>query len=301
MAKVCKKWFPKGTFPYQKDDGFYMDSTLKLQLDALIMNVVNDWDFTIIISGRGEVRVGKSTLAAQIATYWAYEMLRVHGKKVKLDLKTNFVFDGTKLIEQGNYLGQNFPYSPLIYDEAGADLMGRKIMKAATQQVLDYFRECGQYNMLNILVIPEYFDLPKAIAVNRSKCLIDVSYNADDDGIFQRGIFRFYSQPNKISLYIKGKRDLNYNAYRYDFHGEFPSFFPLDEKEYKQIKKDILKGRGGLNQDKIMIQRNALFYLLNRTVGWTQQEISDKLLGVSGYEVTQNTISDSISIFPLRK
>ena len=57
---------------------------LKLQLDALIKNVVNDWDFTIIISGSGEVRVGKSTLAAQIATYWTYEMWRVHKRKTLL-------------------------------------------------------------------------------------------------------------------------------------------------------------------------------------------------------------------------
>jgi len=32
MVKVCLKSFPKGSYPYQKDDGFAMDPYLKKQL-----------------------------------------------------------------------------------------------------------------------------------------------------------------------------------------------------------------------------------------------------------------------------
>src|SRR3990172_7192942 len=167
MVRVCCDWFPKGSFPYQKEDGFRMHNLLKAQLDILLKNIINDWDFTIIIAGGGEVRVGKSVLAMQIACYWAYEVERLYHKKILFNLNDNFVFDGDKLIESGNKLGKDFPYSPLIFDEAGADLEGRKIMLASTSSVLDYFRECGQYNLLNILVMPEYFDLPKGIAITR--------------------------------------------------------------------------------------------------------------------------------------
>lgn len=301
MAKVCAEWFPKGTYKGQKDDGFYMDGILKVQIDALIKNITNDWDFTIIISGSGEVRVGKSTLAAQIGCYWSYQMEKVHGIKVKFDLDTNFVFDGTRLIEQGNFLGENFPYSPLIYDEAGGDLLGRKIMRLATQQVMDYFRECGQYNMLNILVIPEYFDLPKAIAINRSKCLIDVTYKADEEGMFQRGLFHFYSRPNKNRLYLEGKKNLNYKAYHYDFRGAFPPLFPLDEKKYRAIKMKILKGRGGLDRNKHLIQRDALLYILNKEKGMTQEQIVERLNEVCGLSISQPTIAEAIQLISLRK
>ena len=69
MVKVCCKWFPKGTREYQKSDGFSMHPILKAQLDILLKNIKNDWDFTIIITGGGEVRVGKSVLAMQIGAY----------------------------------------------------------------------------------------------------------------------------------------------------------------------------------------------------------------------------------------
>mgnify|MGYP001024621813 CR=1 FL=1 len=136
MGKVCQDWFPE-------TNGFFMDDRLLIQLDILLKNIKNDWDFTIIICGQGEVRVGKSLLAMQIACYWPYEIEKRYGYKAPFDVKTNFVFNGQDLVKQGNYLGRNFKFPALIFDEAGADLEGKKKMSGSTQQVLDYFRECG--------------------------------------------------------------------------------------------------------------------------------------------------------------
>jgi len=174
MARVCIDWFPK-------TNGFYMGDRLKLQIDVLLKNITKDWDFTIIITGQGEVRVGKSMLALQVGCYWTYEIWKRYKIKCPFNLKENIVFEGSKLIKAGNTLGMNHKYSCIIFDEAGADLEGRKIMSGSTQDVLDYFRECGQYNLLNILVLPEYFDLPKGIALTRSIFLLDVSYAADEN------------------------------------------------------------------------------------------------------------------------
>ncbi len=118
MVKVCEKEYPKGTKSYQKSDGFYMHPILKAQIDILLKNIKNDWDFTIIITGGGEVRVGKSVLAMQIGAYWTSEIKRLYGKICPWNLKSNFVFQGEKLIKQGNELGINHPYSVLIFDEA---------------------------------------------------------------------------------------------------------------------------------------------------------------------------------------
>jgi hypothetical protein len=303
--KVCKDWYPKGTQKYQKDDGFMIHEGLKNQLDLLVKNVVNDWDFTIIITGSGEVRVGKSVLAMQIAAYWAHEMERVHNIKVKFDLD-NFVLDGRKLIQKGNELGQKHPYSPLIFDEAGADLEGRKAMQSVTQDVIDYFRECGQYNMLNILVIPEYFDLPKGIALSRSMFLIDVTYNADENGIFQRGFYYFYSRRRKKQLYLKGKKDLNYNVVPYNFRGRFTNFYPINEQEYRKLKQDALTKRENRKRNKFQIQRDASWFLLSKDglncscgneVKISQSELGKRMEQLTGIFVAQNTISDGIRHF----
>jgi hypothetical protein len=82
MVRVCQEWFPE-------HDGFYMDDQLKLQLDVLVKNIKNDWDFTIILTGQGEVRVGKSKLAMDIGCYWAYCMQKIYKAKVPFSLEDN--------------------------------------------------------------------------------------------------------------------------------------------------------------------------------------------------------------------
>jgi len=79
MAKVCEKWFPMGSYKSQRSPGFYMHDTLKQTLDLWVKNVKNDWDFVIIVSGQGTVRVGKSVIAQQIACYWTYAIWEKYG------------------------------------------------------------------------------------------------------------------------------------------------------------------------------------------------------------------------------
>jgi hypothetical protein len=291
--KVCKDWFPE-------TEGFMMDDRLAMQLEVLLKNIKNDWDFTIIVTGQGEVRVGKSVLAMQIAAYWAYEIQKRYGIVIPFNVKDNFVFDGSKLIEQGNKLGVEHPYSPLIFDEAGADLEGRKSMQTQTQDVLDYFRECGQYNMLNILVLPEYFDLPKGIALSRSIFLIDVFYQADEDAMFKRGFFNFYSRRSKKNLYLNGKKTLNYSCTKSDFGmipGRFGPFYSIDKEEYKAAKKNALKMRESKVKDKAIMQRNALLYVLQSEHGYTNKRLAERINNLTGRYCAEETVRDAIGSY----
>ncbi len=60
MVRVCVDLFKAGVGNNLKKDGFRLHDMLKMQLDYYIQNITNDWDFTIIICGEGEVRVGKT-------------------------------------------------------------------------------------------------------------------------------------------------------------------------------------------------------------------------------------------------
>ena len=249
MAKVCQEWFPqdkaKGIMSYkgQRSPGFYMEDNLKQTIDLWVKNVKNDWDFVIIISGQGTVRVGKSVLAQQIAAYWCYAIWKTYGIEIPFTVEDNIVFHGSQLIKKGNKIGQEHKYGALIFDEAGADLEGIKTMKRSTQQVKDFFRECGQYNMLNILCLPEFFDLPKGIGTNRSNCLIDCYVTTNDDDMWERGKFNFYSAPTKKKLFRLGKKELNYAAVKCDFYGTWDNVYTIDEKEYRAAKIAALKTR----------------------------------------------------------
>lgn len=290
MARVCQDWFPVGTYKGQREAGFYMDDNLKQQIDLLIKNVVRDWDFTIVITGGGEVRVGKSVLGLQIMAYWTHQVEQVHGIKVPFNAKTNIVFQWNKLIEMGNSLGEKSKYCALSYDEAGETMEGSKSATRELRAVRDYLRECGQYNFLNLLILPEFFDLPKGVAITRSIFLLDVSYAANEDGIFERGHFKFYSRRNKKQLYIKGKKELNYNAHPYNFSGRFFNFYPINEQEYRESKREALKNRETNSRDRVMDCRNASWLLLSE-LGMKHEEIRQKMLEMTGTDFERQGIS----------
>jgi len=292
VIRVCTKEFPIG-FNNNKKDGFAMNDLLKQQLDYYIKNALKDWDFTIIICGEGEVRVGKSVLALQIGAYWTQQMAELYKLKIPFNLKDNVIFEGRKLIEKGNMLGTKFPHSCLIFDEAGADLEGTKSMLSTTRAVKDFLRECGQYNFLNILVLPEFFDLPKGVALSRANCLLNVYYVHDEEGNFIRGYFKFYSRPAKKQLYMRGKRMLDYNSARYDFTGEFNKFYPVPEQEYRTLKIKALKKREAVTFDKKLLQRNISWYLLTKEFGMTQIELAKRLTGMGAYTF-QQTIAEAL-------
>lgn len=291
--RVCQDWYPHGWHPKKRKAGFRLHIRLKAQLDLLLKNIVNDWDFTIIIAGGGEVRVGKSILAMQIAAYWAHEVQRLYKKKVIFNVENNIVMDGRQLIKTGNFLGRNYNYNPLVFDEAGADLEGRKAMTTMTKDVLDFYRECGQYNLLNVLVLPEFFDLPKGIAVSRSIFLINVNYIANEKGIFERGYFDFYSRKKKKWLYLKGKRELDYKCVPPNFNGTFDYFFTVDEEEYRELKRKALKNRESVRNERVFAQRDACMYLLCSELGWSYRRIAGRITNLSGYYTTHQTVKDA--------
>lgn len=243
MARVCEKWYPLGSYIRQKYEGFYLDDNLKYQLDVLIKNIRKDWDFTIIVSARGRVRIGKSVMAQQIGAYITYKVKELYGENSVWNIKHNIVFDGDKLIEKGHYLGKNHKYSVLIYDEAGADLLTTKVLTSKTKLVIDYFRECGQYNLFNILVLPDFFDLPVGLAVGRSKLLIDVYHSIDKQDYFNRGYYRVYSEKRKKRLYLVGRKYREYNVVKCNFDGRFQNVYTLPEKDYREAKTNALLAR----------------------------------------------------------
>jgi hypothetical protein len=231
---VCQKLFPE-------TDGFYMDDNLKRELDIMIRNVVHDWDFTILISGQGEMRVGKSLLAMQICMYWSYQIKEMHGIDVPFTIKENMVLNGSEIISKGMKLGKKYKYAALDMDEAADDLESTKVMKGTTQQIKDYLRKSAQFNMLNVIIQSEFFEVPKPIAISRSCLLIDVFYTLDDLGNFKRGYFNGYGRRSKKLLYLNGKKQLDYKCGHPEIkNGWFPNFYPLNEAEYRKEKKDAL-------------------------------------------------------------
>ena len=297
MAKVCEELYPMGSYKGQRSPGFYMHDTLKINLDVLLKNIERDWDFVITIAGSGRVRMGKSLLALQIGAYWTYMIEKLYGYKNPFNVEDNIIFNGSDLIKKGNKLGMNNKHSCLIFDEAGADLEGVKAMKKTTQAVKDFLRECGQYNMLTILVLPDFFDLPKGVALSRCDFLINCYTSVDDKDYIERGFFNFYSRPNKKYLYLRGKKELDYNAYHEDWSGDWDVFYPIDEAQYRALKVKALRNREAMSAKEERMAFYARGCVLELKLrGLSHTEIAEKVKDHTGFATSHHYIAKILGL-----
>ena len=218
---------------------YHMDNGLKRVLKSIAYNVPNDWDSVILISGSGMVRVGKSVLAQQVG-YFLSVLLKTNWSV------DNILFTGKDLIDKARTYPKN---SVFVYDEARGELDTKKVMEDITKTLMDFFAECGMYNHVVIIVLPDYFDLPKGLAINRSELLLNVYRDrkviVDDEGDdlveFKRGYFQGFHRQSKKRLYIIGKKNFNdYDSAKRDFFGDFPNVYTVDKKEYENKKLEYL-------------------------------------------------------------
>ena len=207
--KVLEEKYPKGTWKYQKTDGRYIDGLLYKNLELLATKIVKDMTFLGIgFSSTLEVGTGKSVLFTQIGEVWSDLMKKIHNIDVPFAQK-NVVFRPEELIERSFQVPQ---YSCILLDEwedahywSGLGMTLRK-----------FFRKCRQLNLLILIIIPNFFQLPLGYAISRSIFAIDVKF--DDE--LERGGYDFYGFKAKKKLYIKGRKYHDYGVQFPDFNEE---------------------------------------------------------------------------------
>ena len=280
----------KGTFADGREsEGFYMDGYLCANLLGIPAYLKKKWDVVCIVSGHGKVRVGKSTMAFQTASFiawllaggrikmeivkneygktgWKVNKVKQPTRPMKFSLKDNVVFSALDLKKTAVHLFETLgPNQPIIYDEAREGLEGARAMENLNKVMQDFFQECGYMGHIIILVLPNYFKLHEDYSVSRSLFLIDTYH----DKRKRRGFFNFYNETDKEWLYFLGKKKIGisqkYRSARPSFFGRFTSWFPFDRKEYEDMKSEALKKRAKTKREKqYQEQRNALIYVLKR-------------------------------------
>jgi len=275
--KFAEEIYPKGTFKDQQTDGAYLDGTLSKNLDVLAKKINNDMHFTGIVSGHDQVRDGKTTIATHVGTYLTWKINKLHGVHNTFTDK-NLVMNSKDLDKISFELP---PLSVIVLDE-GDDLTTHG-MKDLAVKLKRYFRKCGQLNQILILILPSFFELPKFFALNRSHFLIDVYFR----GEYERGYFEFYSPRSKKLLYLKGKREWDYNVQKSDFKGRFFGsycFFPELERcseRYKYKKRKDLEEdsnpEDSMTPEQIRLQYKILLFqqLYQNLEGMTVKKLAE--------------------------
>ena len=204
----------------------------------------------------------------------------------------NLAFSPEDLMRLGRTLKKN---SVIIYDEGRTGLDAKTTMSALNRMLEDFFQECGQYNHVILIVLPDFFKLHADYAVSRSYFLVDVFL----DDSFNRGYFNFYNEVQKDFLYNHGKKRLGilskYNASYPSFSGKFSNWFPFDRDKYSLLKRLALKKKElTARRTKIKEQRDALMSLYKEETQDTLTEIAKRMSEALGKTVGPDVIKHGI-------
>jgi len=291
-------------------EGFYMDAYLAENLHETPKHLAKDNDVVIIISARGGVRKGKSTMMMQVGYYlaWLQAGGKMHferdedGNLVTSYVKQkptqpvrfkfeNLVYSPNELISTAQGLYKKYgKYQIIGYDETrGLDSAGT--MSGVNKMLSEFFQFSGNMNHIYIIVIPDFFKLNESFCTSRSNFLIDIP---------QRKYFNFYGQKSKEWLYIKGKKKLSttsrYLSQTSSFHGSFNKWLPFDQEEYEAQKIEKLKNANfGTREQKMRQKMQGILYLLKTETNFTTKEIAEKLSGVLYREVSAVSLENTLS------
>ena len=297
-----------GTFRSGKiTKGMYIDRWMKENLDGIPNFLNKSWDVVGIVSGHGKVRIGKSTMALQVAYYIAWilaggriiadedgkvtEIIQPK-REVKWDLG-NVVFSPDELMETAQKLPKG---SVIVYDEGRAGLDSARAMESINKGMQDFFQECGVLGHVIIIVLPSFFKLHEDFAIARSLFLIDVFA----DKKFNRGPFCFYNETQKEWLYYLGKKKIGisakYHSARSSFMGSFSSWMNLDRKAYDKKKTDAIKKKRQTRlQKKFKKQRDAAIYLAKKHSEYTHEDLARELSALSNSKVTAQVVKYALA------
>lgn len=291
-----KPHVPSATSMYPVTDlKYYMDGYLKDNLDEVPRFLKKAWDCVIIVSGSGKVRIGKSTLAMQIAYYEAWLMNEYKKKSGEVPKDNpvpfgidNVAFDPDELMKVAGRLPRN---SVIVYDEGRAGLDSARAMENINKSMQDFFQECGQYGHIIIIVLPDFFKLQETIAVPRSLFLVNVY----TDHNYNRGFFSFFSEHKKELLYIFGKKQYGstakYLSVKDNFHGKFYEYFPIDTELYAEKKRQAIKKR---KKSRIELnwrnQRDYCLYILKYKFELTEEDIAKELKRFPDVKIVRETV-----------
>jgi hypothetical protein len=237
----------------------YIDENLKNNLDKTKESVdKKGWDYFAVVAGIP--RVGKSTLAQQIACY--------------LDPTFNldrFCFTADEYIKKSTLLTKG---QAIILDESFADLNTNLSRSPEFTRLVNHMQTIGQNNLFHIFVLPDFFSLSKTVANFRTSHLF-VVYAED----YERGRFAAFGRLKKAKLYEDGKRYSNYQACEPNFRGRYLGKWFLDEEKYKLLKKKHQEEQAKVvvKTDRFTLQRNKLIKWLVEKKDFTETEIAEAL------------------------
>lgn len=241
----------------------YIDDRLKRQLDKKVIPDLQrkDKDRVFIIDG-GE-GTGKSQMGIhQLGGYIASQLETHYG----LDNICMTPEEFKKRIMSAN------KNEVVVFDEGHRGFGSISVLSEINKILTDLMMEMRQKNLCVIIIMPTFFMLNKYVALFRASGLFHIYERKGN-----RGFWVFYNKKNKLKLYLKGKKDLNYNCIHYPrFRGRFYNQWCINEEEYRKKKEKAFETKPRIiKAEKYIKQRDGFIYLLHEELHFSIRKIAE--------------------------
>lgn len=209
-----------------KSDGtpctFHIDDFMQQNLDEIKERVTSGkWDNKIIVAGYSGV--GKSHTTQFFAKYLCSWFDSSY-----------YCFSINEFIEKASNCE---PYSALVLDESFDSMNSKASLSKEFQKIISFLQIIRQKNLYIFLLLPNFFDLQKSIALYNTNLLI-VCYT-DKKG--RRGNYAVFDRDKKKNLYIRGYKMMDYSRETPNFTGKVPATPIIDWEDYERRKAAHLK------------------------------------------------------------
>lgn len=241
----------------------YIGDRLKSQLDKKVIPDLQRKDKDVVFIVDGGEGTGKSTqginslggyIASQLKTHYQLDNICMTPEEFKKRIMT---------------ANKN---EVVVFDEGHRGFGSISVLSEINKILTDLMMEMRQKNLCVIIIMPTFFMLNKYVALFRARGLFHIYERKGN-----RGFWVYFNKKNKLTLYLKGKKDLNYNCIHWPrFRNRFYNQWVINEEEYKEKKRKAFETKPRIiKAEKYIKQRDTFIYILNKELNLSQRKIAE--------------------------
>lgn len=269
-------------------DGYLYDNScyrITLKSERLVYDIAD-----LVQSLGGKVRIYKEKYSIlKSGTKARYYSVFIY---IKEDLNIPFMLARRRKTIQKSRICNNHEIIDVKLSEKQDYVYGFTLDSPSGWYITDNWmitHNCGQKNLIILVVMPTFFMLEKYVALFRARGLFHIYRKG-----VKKGYFLYFNAEKKKILFLAGQKMMSYKGCRANFRGRFLNKYMIDEAKYRKLKeKALISSSLDKKENKLQDQRDRFIYMVWREWMKSRRNI-ERLCHIYGIDIKARQISTII-------